>query len=171
MHNVQGMGVLDKVILVYDQPFWAPTDFISREMPDLTGFWSTFLNYNRTLGMPVLVALNPAQTAKNLETLTDEEILSSLLSSLQTMYPNVTPIPQPREYYVTRWAQDEYAYGSYSFFAVGNELNITSVLAEPVGRVLFAGEATSEKPATVLGAYLSGLREAERLAGLLGAQV
>lgn len=41
------------------------------------------------------------------------------------------------------------------------------VLAERVGRLLFAGEATSDKPATVLGAYLSGQREAERLLRLL----
>jgi monoamine oxidase len=41
------------------------------------------------------------------------------------------------------------------------------VLAEPFGRVLFAGEAASDKPATVLGAYLSGKREAERLLQLL----
>jgi monoamine oxidase len=40
-------------------------------------------------------------------------------------------------------------------------------LAEPFGRVLFAGEAASSKPATVLGAYLSGKREAERLLQLL----
>jgi hypothetical protein len=41
------------------------------------------------------------------------------------------------------------------------------VLAEPFGGVLFAGEAASDKPATVLGAYLSGKREAERLLQLL----
>jgi hypothetical protein len=41
------------------------------------------------------------------------------------------------------------------------------VLAEPDGRVLFAGEAASTKPATVLGAYLSGQREAKRLLQLL----
>ncbi len=35
-----------------------------------------------------------------------------------------------------------------SYFAVGNPKNITRTLAEPHGRVLFAGEATSEKPAT-----------------------
>ena len=40
-------------------------------------------------------------------------------------------------------------------------------LPEPVGaRLLFAGEATSEDyPSTVHGAYLSGLREAERVLG------
>ena len=35
-----------------------------------------------------------------------------------------------------------------SFFAVGNPKNITRTLAAPHGRVLFAGEATSDKPAT-----------------------
>jgi len=38
-------------------------------------------------------------------------------------------------------------------------------LAEPIGqRLLFAGEATHRRwPTTVHGAWLSGLREAERL--------
>ena len=37
---------------------------------------------------------------------------------------------------------------THSYFAVGNTKTITRTLAEPHGRVLFAGEATSEKPAT-----------------------
>jgi lysine-specific histone demethylase 1 len=78
-------------------------------------------------------------------------------------------VPEPKEFYQTRWGQDEFSLGSYSYFATGNPLNITGDLAEPTGRLLWAGEATSKKPATVLGAYLSGLREAERLLGLLGA--
>jgi hypothetical protein len=40
-------------------------------------------------------------------------------------------------------------------------------MAEPVGaRLFFAGEATHRRfPSTVHGAYLSGLREAERVQG------
>jgi hypothetical protein len=37
------------------------------------------------------------------------------------------------------------------------------VLAAPHGRILFAGEATSSKVATALGALLSGRREAARI--------
>jgi len=37
---------------------------------------------------------------------------------------------------------------AHSYFAVRNPKNIARTLAEPHGRVLFAGEATSEKPAT-----------------------
>lgn len=42
-------------------------------------------------------------------------------------------------------------------------------LAAPVGRLLFAGEATSRSPATAHGAYESGLREAARVLALRGA--
>lgn len=41
-HNLadtQGFGVLNKTVLVFEQPFWAPADFITREMPDLSGRW------------------------------------------------------------------------------------------------------------------------------------
>jgi Flavin containing amine oxidoreductase len=187
--NDMGMGVLDKVILVFDTPFWNDTDFISREMPDLSGNWSIFLNNNKTIGVPALVALNTADTARAIEKKTDEEILGEVMSVLRSMYGNsagvaaaaVSPmpeqivkesadsalIPEPSEYYITRWANDPLSCGSYSYFAVGNDKNITAVLGEPVGRLLFAGEATSEHPATVLGAHVSGLREGERVANLL----
>lgn len=161
-----GFGVFDKVILVFDSAFWGPGDFVFREMNDLTGDWDVFLSYNRTLNMPVLVALNVADTARRLENATDEELLAAALGSVRAMYG--AAVPQPRQYYVTRWASDPWSRGSYSYFAVGNPKNITAALAEPVGRLLFAGEATSDHPATVLGAYESGLREGERVAKLLG---
>jgi hypothetical protein len=105
-------------------------------------------------------------------------------------------IPNPTQTSVTRWHSDPFSRGGYSFFAVGNQKNITAALAQPEGRLLFAGEATSSKPATgggrqlalalhlntpppagvtaplwhaVLGAYLSGLREAQRVLDMHGA--
>ena len=145
-----GMGVLDKVILVFDTPFWNETDFISREMPDLSGEWAIFLNNNKTIGVPALVALNTADTARSIEEKTDEEILSEVMAVLRAMYSNSSTsvsaaaedaknlpvdgtnstaaalssgIPDPSEYYVTRWANDPWSCGSYSYFAVGNEKN------------------------------------------------
>lgn len=62
----------------------------------------------------------------------------------------------------TRWGQDPLARGSYSSMAVG----VTGgedydILAESVcDRVFFAGEATTKSfPATMHGAYFTGLRE------------
>lgn len=57
-------------------------------------------------------------------------------------------VPDPIQVTVTRWAADPFSRGSYSFFAVGNPKSITAELEAPVGRLLFAGEATSDKPAT-----------------------
>ncbi len=71
-------------------------------------------------------------------------------------------VPDPTAVLITRWAQDPFAFGSYSYLAVGSSNRDRERLAEPVDRRLFfAGEATStDYAATVHGAYLSGQRVA-----------
>ena len=76
---------------------------------------------------------------------------------------------------MTRWRQDEYARGSYSYVAAGSSGNDYDFLAAAVSparngplvprpRVFFAGEHTMRNyPATVHGALLSGLREAGKV--------
>jgi hypothetical protein len=125
------MGVLDKTILLFDRPFWSPTDFISREAADRSGLWTTWLNYNTTLRLPALVALNAGGTARALEAQADGEVVASLLRVLRAMYPGEGAVPEPRQALVTRWAADPWARGSYSYFAVGNPKNITGA---PRGR-------------------------------------
>ena len=63
------------------------------------------------------------------------------------------------------------AYGSYSSVAVGSLGGEDyDIMAESLGgRVFFAGEATTRKyPATMHGAFMSGLREAGNVAACLG---
>lgn len=69
---------------------------------------------------------------------------------------------------ITRWRQDEWSRGSYSFQAVGSTREDRLALGAPVeDRLFFAGEATEpDKPSTVHGAYLSGLRAAREIAAL-----
>lgn len=159
-----GMGTFDKAILIYNQSYWDQTDFIMQEMETLSAKWKVFLDYYSVMEKPALIALNVAQTAQGLEKMTNEEIEESLLEALRVMYPD---LPDPEEFYATRWYEDPWSKGSYSYYAVGNERNITEYIAEPTERFLFAGEAASDKPGTVLGAYLSGKREAERISKLL----
>ncbi|EFN59192.1 hypothetical protein CHLNCDRAFT_50047 [Chlorella variabilis] len=163
-----GYGLLDKVMLVFNTTFWdAGSDFILREMPDLSGRFAVFLNYNKLFpGINALVAIHVADTAAALEQQSDAEVVGEGMAVLRQLYG--AAVPDPIQVTVTRWAADPFSRGSYSFFAVGNPKSITAELEAPVGRLLFAGEATSDKPATVLGAYLSGLREAKRVLGLLG---
>lgn len=155
-----GFGVFDKAVLVYDRAYWDETDFIMQEMETMSGEWKVFLNYDEVMAKPMLVALNVADTAKNVERQSDETLEAELMAALRVMYPT---IPDPVEFYQTRWYEDPWSRGAYSYFAVGNEKNITSVIGETFGRVLFAGEAASGKPGTVLGAYLSGLDRADEV--------
>jgi hypothetical protein len=80
------------------------------------------------------------------------------------------PLPPRPQSVVTRWGQDPLTRGSYSAVTVGGRgPDDYEAMARPVGgRVFFAGEATTRKyPATMHGAFLTGLREAARVAGAL----
>ncbi len=157
-----GFGVLDKVVLTFDEPFWieqfgARTDMISLAGEDQPA--SDLVNGMRFADAPVLIGLRGGANARIREADSDEESVAQLVLALRA--------PEPTGFLVTRWAADPYARGSYSFLAVGSSPDDQEALAEPVGeRLGFAGEATNpEYFATVHGAYLSGLREADRILG------
>ncbi len=73
------------------------------------------------------------------------------------------PFPRPDGRLISRWRQDPYSLGSYSYLAVGSTPRDRSVIGEPVGaRLFFAGEAVNRAhPSTVHGALLSGRDAAE----------
>ncbi|WP_137144477.1 FAD-dependent oxidoreductase [Mycolicibacterium sp. CR10] len=151
-----GFGLLDKVVLTFDKSFW-PND---RDMIGISGRdqpVSDLVNGLRFGDTPLLVGLRGGTNARVREAQSDEETVAQVLATLRA--------PQPVGMLVTRWAADPFARGSYSFLAVGSSPDDQRALAEPVGeRLGFAGEAThGEFSATVHGAYLSGLREAERI--------
>ncbi len=58
------------------------------------------------------------------------------------------------------WHQDEYAGGAYAMFFPGQLRRLHPHIAEPEGRLLFAGEHTSLEHAWIDGAIESGLRAA-----------
>jgi hypothetical protein len=65
---------------------------------------------------------------------------------------------------VTRWGSDRFARGTYSYVAAGARPGDYDLLGQPVDNVHFAGEATwANHPATVHGAFLSGLRAASEV--------
>ena len=151
-----GFGLLDKVVLRFDEPHWAAE-------PDVFGVVgadapvSDVVNGLRFSDTPLLVGLRAAGNALDREALSDRAAVEQVRATLG--------LPEPTGALVTRWAADPFARGSYSFLAVGSSPDDQRTLAEPVGdRLHFAGEATQEEFfATVHGAYLSGLREAERI--------
>lgn len=81
--------------------------------------------------------------------------------------PQGIEVPEPIQTVCTRWGSDPFSLGSYSNVAVGASGDDYDILAENVGdgRLFFAGEATTRRyPATMHGAFLTGLREAANIA-------
>jgi lysine-specific histone demethylase 1 len=79
--------------------------------------------------------------------------------------PKGITVPDPLQSICTRWGSDPLSYGSYSHVSVNSSGQDYDLLAENVGnRLFFAGEATCRQyPATMHGAFMSGLREASRI--------
>ena len=83
-----------------------------------------------------------------------------------TADPGERAVPDPEAFLVTRWHEDRWSFGSYSYLAVGATPEDRRALAAPMGDVVFwAGEATEvDEPSTVHGALLSGWRAADEVA-------
>ena len=78
-------------------------------------------------------------------------------------------MPAPAAMERTRWDQDPWSRGAYSYVPVGADPELRARLRQPIGdRVHLAGEATSsEAPSTVHGAIASGDRVAASILGAL----
>ena len=178
-----GFGLLNKIVLVFDQPFWDATrdmfgllrapkagNGINQDDYRTTrGQFYLFWNCVQTCGLPVLIALLAGDAAHEAEQTSDSELVSECVRQLQNVFGE-TNVPTPLETIVTRWGSDRFAKGTYSFVAAGAQSADYDSLAQPLSNLFFAGEATcATHPATVHGAYLSGLRAAaEVLDSMIG---
>ncbi len=158
-----GMGVLNKCYLRFNKVFW-PTDVDWLEyIPSEHGKWTEWVSFMRSAKLPILLGFNAAERGKAIEAWTDQQIVSSAMQTLRTLYG--TAIPDPVDYQITRWASDPFALGSYSYNAVGSTPSMRKELAKPLANtVFFAGEASEANYfSTAHGAYLSGLRAAQEM--------
>ncbi len=105
-------------------------------------------------------------TNYDFEKLSDNSIVGEAMRILKDMFGN--NIPNPSAIFRTKWAEDPYSFGSYSYIPVGASGQDYDMMAEPVAnKLFFAGEATHRQfPGQTHGAYLSGMREAERIMSL-----
>ncbi|EDV39455.1 uncharacterized protein Dana_GF25315 [Drosophila ananassae] len=170
-----GFGNLNKVVLCFDRIFWDPNANLFGHVGSTTSSRGEMFLFWSISSSPVLLALVAGMSANIVESVTDDIIIGRCMSVLKNIFGN-TSVPQPKETVVTRWRSDPWARGSYSYVSVGSSGSDYDLLAAPVipptckepeglPRLFFAGEHTIRNyPATVHGAYLSGLREAGRIA-------
>lgn len=158
-----GMGTLNKVYLKFPSNFWGTQQDLIGFIGEGNGQWAEWLNIAKYTGEPVLLGFNAAGFGEAIEQLSDAEIQQQAMTTLRTIYGD--DIPQPEKIWITRWHSDPFSYGSYSFLKTGSQAKDRAELEQPINnKVYFAGEAINrDYPATVHGAYLSGLAAAESM--------
>ena len=162
------MANLEKVVLQFEEAFWAEQGSAFALIDDaVTGAWPIFIDFTAHVGTPTLACLAGGRFVRRAWAHTSNEALIAGALRHLAMMLGQDEVPLPRGAEVTRWREDPWCRGSYSYVPVGGSYQDHAALAEPEGRVRFAGEHTAGKAAsTVHGAMMSGLREAQRLLDL-----
>ncbi|KAK1430272.1 hypothetical protein QVD17_12901 [Tagetes erecta] len=165
-----GFGLLNKVAILFPYDFWGgeiDTFGHLSDKSDMRGEFFLFYSYSSVSGGPLLVALVAGEAAIGFEQMSPVESVNKVMEILRGIFnPKGIAVPEPLQAICTRWGQDQFSYGSYSYVGIGASGNDYDILAESIGngRVFFAGEATNKLyPATMHGAFLSGLREAANM--------
>ena len=159
------MGLLNKAYVRFAAPFWdTSVDFLTTyaDPPPLFYAW---LNLHRYSGRPALLGFTSGTRARDIERMSDDVVRATVFSRLRAASRDA--IPEPLELHVSRWGADPWAGGAYSYLGLGATADDRVTLAEPVSNTLFfAGEATHrDDPASVHGAWWSGLRAAKEILG------
>ncbi|PNW80465.1 hypothetical protein CHLRE_07g318651v5 [Chlamydomonas reinhardtii] len=184
-----GYGRLNKVALLFPRVFWDPavdTFAVAVREPERRGAYYLFYCGHHTGGAPVLTALVAGAAAVAIEALSDRQVVAEVMAVLRNIFekPHAgggsggggadgggggrapEKVPEPLQALVTRWGSDPYSRGSYSSMGLScrGAAEYAAMAAPVAGRLFWAGEATIHKyPATMHGAFLSGLREAGRI--------
>jgi len=160
-----GVGLAHKTVLRFGSNGLPTEQFLGFTGVN-KGQFVEWTNISRYTPAPILGIWSHGDAARRLELMTPQDTVNLAMTSTKLMFPN---IGNPTVATVTNWGADPFSRGAYSTVPLGATSAMLDVLAQPVGRTLyFAGEATERQhQATVHGAYLSGLREALRIAAIV----
>lgn len=161
-----GMNCVNKFLLIWEKPFWDDVTYISYT-PTKKDKFNYFVNVNKlSPNSNALMTFAYADYARMTESMTDDVVTAEIMKHLRDIYgPN---IPNPQKMLRTKWQSNPNSFGAYSYTAVGTEMSHYDDLAEEIkDKVFFAGEHTeADYFSTAHGAYLSGLREADKIMNL-----
>lgn len=179
--NRTGFGRVNKLFLYYNKPFFQKGIDLAWSDPGSPDAKASGTDWLRGLMGFEVVPTNPkviggpfaGQGAEIMEGLSDEEVAEACTVVLRKFLkdPNV---PLPDKVLRSRWISDPLFRGSYTYLTQLSHDNDIADIGAPLPndrqpRLQFAGEATDpEYYSTVHAAYLSGLRESQRLIQLYG---
>ena len=173
-----GFGQVGKLWLQFDQEisskhkfksfmmFWLPEDkndpIIEKKFPWANALYVLYRTTNTNLYETWL----HGSAVARVESASKEEIKEGVAYVLEKFLKH--PVPKPMDVHMHKWSSDPLYGGCYTIdlITAANTSARIAALVEPMNKnkVLFAGEAThTEHYASVHGAYLTGVREADRL--------
>lgn len=164
--NKTNMGNVNKFLFVWNSPFWDTNLQYIGYTPETKGKFNYFLNVKKFANANALMTFAFGDYATVTESMSDSDIINEVMLHLKTIYGS--SIPNPTNMLRTKWGQNINSYGAYSFATNGTTTADFDTLATAINnKLFFAGEHTSrDYRGTVHGAYLSGIREADKIIDL-----
>ncbi|XP_010295314.1 PREDICTED: lysine-specific histone demethylase 1B isoform X2 [Phaethon lepturus] len=169
--NSLGAGVIEKIALQFPYRFWDSkiqgADFFGHVPPNSSqrGLFSVFYDMDPEGKQSILMSVVTGDAVTTIKNLDDKQILQQCMTVLRELFKE-QEVPDPVKFFVTGWSKDPWLQMAYSFVKTGGSGEAYDIIAEDIqGKIFFAGEATNRHfPQTVTGAYLSGVREASKIA-------
>ncbi|KAK0488508.1 hypothetical protein IW261DRAFT_1325664 [Armillaria novae-zelandiae] len=159
------MATYTKIFFKFHQKFWFDTEMGLYADPERGRYstWQSLDHPNFFPGSGIIFVTVTGIFAERVESLPDSQVREEALGVLKRMFPNID-VPQPLNMFFYRWHSDPLYRGSYSNWPPAFFLSHYYNLRANVGRLYFAGEATSLKYVGFLhGAYDEGLSIAREI--------
>lgn len=162
------IGNVNKFLLVWNTAFWDTNIQYIGYTPEMKGKFNYFMNMKKFLpttnGLMTFAFGNYATVT---ETMSDAQVIAEIMLHLKVIYGN--SITNPKNMLRTKWGQNINSFGAYSYATNGTtSADFDAMELEINDKLFFAGEHTEiDYRGTVHGAYLSGIREADKIIDLL----
>lgn len=159
------MNAFEKIFLRFDKQFWDQDVYTIRRQGPAAKWWHSWYNVSAASNHPTLLTFAGGEAAQATRTLSDEQIVDSVMVALREIYG--ADVPDPVAATVTRWQDDPYSHGSYAYMELGATTGDHDAIATPIADTIYiAGEATwTDDPATVTAGLESGMRAAGQILG------
>ena len=166
------MGIYTKIFFQFppDKVFWDKNTQYFLYASRTRGYyplWQNLDNENFFPGSGIFFVTVVTEQSYVVESQDDETTKQQILVTLRQMF-GANKVPDPIDFMYPRWGKTPWAYGSYSNWPPGFTLEAHQNLRANVGRVYFAGEATSaEYYGYLQAAYFEGQLAGQEIAALL----
>ena len=165
------MGTYTKIFYQFNETFWPnETQFFIYADPTNRGYWPVWQSLTPDGFLPgsnIIFGTMTEQQSHRIERQDDETTMKEGLEVLRSMFPDVD-VPEPTAFFYPRWTSTPWSYGSYSNWPPATTLEMHQNLRANVGRLYFAGEATSAPYYGFLqGAWFEGVDAGQTIAGMI----